>query len=444
MANISVAVTSYPGTIDTRTTLVDGTGNDTIQAIHHNGVASAVISIETELGTDPAGSLTDVATRLNVALNADGTVRSTVVAAGAGASVAYSAGVFTLGWRPDGPGYVSNLGIEVVANSPVANALRIRLTQRSGATPTSAAPIRLSFPVATASSSPSNGTYVERQITGETNIGFSSGSSLGTIIGETARIYVGALDTDGVVETVAWNPKIAQVASNTAVRLASLWKPSEVATYTTVAEGGAGAADSEATLYSTTARTGVFIRQLGYIDVTVGSGLGNWSNNPTLVRLIGPGVPTTGDVLHTIGTLSSTAQTGTTQAVADGTIPQIGEGNLYLWATLTSSNTTNPVLIESIGQFADTQAGGMRFVGHVHRNSEANALVTAAAITVDSSMLSPLPLSGMISTTTAGATGYYLIVGQTVAATLGFNAEGGAQRYGSSIQSFFRVSEICA
>src|SRR3990167_5674615 len=91
MANISVAVTSYPGTIDTRTTLVDGTGNDTIQAIHHNGVASAVISIETELGTDPAGSLTDVATRLNVALNADGTVRSTVVAAGAGASVAYSA-----------------------------------------------------------------------------------------------------------------------------------------------------------------------------------------------------------------------------------------------------------------------------------------------------------------------------------------------------------------
>ena len=88
MANITTSLTSYPGTQDTRTTLVDGTGNDTIQAIHHNGVASAIVAVETELGTDPAGSLTDVATRLNVALNADGTVRSTVVAAGAGASVA--------------------------------------------------------------------------------------------------------------------------------------------------------------------------------------------------------------------------------------------------------------------------------------------------------------------------------------------------------------------
>ena len=442
MANISVAVTSYPGTIDTRTTLVDGTGNDTIQAIHHNGVASAVISIETELGTDPAGSLTDVATRLNVALNADGTVRSTVVAAGAGASVAYSAGVFTLGWSPDGPGYVSNLGIEVVANSPVANALRIRLTQRSGATPTAAAPIRLSFPVATASSSPSNGTYTERQVTGETNLGLSSGSSFGTLVGETARIYVGALDTAGVVECVAWNPKASVFATTSAIaaRVAQLWSPSETATLSTTAEGGAGGADSAGTLYSTTARSGVYIRKLGYLDVTVGSGLGNWSNNPTDVQLIGPGVKTTGDVLQSVSTSSyAIVKTGTTAIPGDGTNPQNTEGNEFLWATVTSSNIRNPLLIDSTLLLSNS--GIARLVSHLHRQSEANALVTVGNVQAAGDM-GIITARVWVATNSSAATGFYLM-GGAAAGTTTMNGEA-VQLYGDSIGSYLTITEICA
>lgn len=49
-----------------------------IAANHYNQVKDALIKIETELGTDPAGSLTDVKTRLAVVLENNGTMKSGV------------------------------------------------------------------------------------------------------------------------------------------------------------------------------------------------------------------------------------------------------------------------------------------------------------------------------------------------------------------------------
>ena len=44
-------------------------------AMYHKQLKNAIIAIETELGTDPAGSLTDLTTRLAVALDDDGTIK---------------------------------------------------------------------------------------------------------------------------------------------------------------------------------------------------------------------------------------------------------------------------------------------------------------------------------------------------------------------------------
>lgn len=44
-------------------------------AMYHKQLKNAIIAIETELGTDPAGSLTDLKTRLAVALDDDGTIK---------------------------------------------------------------------------------------------------------------------------------------------------------------------------------------------------------------------------------------------------------------------------------------------------------------------------------------------------------------------------------
>jgi len=441
MANLNNGTTSYPGGLDTSPDLTDGPAGDEIVSAHQDGRGAAIVALETELGTDPAGSTADVKTRLAVALNDDGTVKTSVIQQGAGASVAYTGGVFTIGWSPDGPGYVQNLGLEVTANAPVANAMRIRLVQRSGATPTSASPIRLAFKVATASATPGNASYVVREITSDTALQLSSGSSFGTFVNETARIYIGALDNGGTIEALAYNPKEI-LATTTAARVLQLFKPSEVSTYTTVAEGGAGGADTAATLYSTSARTGVYLRRLGYMDVTLGSTVGNWSNAPNQISLIGPFVPQTGDVIQVVSTSTAILRTGTTVAVLDNTIPQKGEGNPYMWATMTATNPVNPVQLDSLW-FGTNGAAG-RLIGHLHRNAEADALATSAADFVTANGLAILSNHVLLATTTATAAGYYLIVGNNQAGTTTFNGEGAANMFGSSMASHLTVQEICA
>jgi hypothetical protein len=67
---------AYPAALDSFTTKVDGAGN-TILAAHVNAVQTSIVNTETELGTDPAGTATDVKTRLAVSLADDGDWRLT-------------------------------------------------------------------------------------------------------------------------------------------------------------------------------------------------------------------------------------------------------------------------------------------------------------------------------------------------------------------------------
>lgn len=82
MANISVADSTYTtGGLDSRATL-DGTSDATFQQM--NGAASGVIAVETILGDGPTlkGTVADLATRLAVEHNADGTQKTLPVAKG--------------------------------------------------------------------------------------------------------------------------------------------------------------------------------------------------------------------------------------------------------------------------------------------------------------------------------------------------------------------------
>jgi len=77
----------YPAALDTNSSLeVDSpaAGKTKARADVPNDLAAACVAIETELGTDPAGSLADVKTRLAVSINDDGTIKSTAVSVGAG------------------------------------------------------------------------------------------------------------------------------------------------------------------------------------------------------------------------------------------------------------------------------------------------------------------------------------------------------------------------
>lgn len=96
----------------------------------------------------------------------------------------------------------------------------------------------------------------------------SSGSTLGTTSAVQSRIIVLAIDNAGTVELAC-------------VNLAGSNKLDETNLINTTAEGGAGAADSASTIYSTTARTGVPYRVVGYVDSTQTTA-GTWAQTLTV------------------------------------------------------------------------------------------------------------------------------------------------------------------
>lgn len=71
---------SFPGAVKTFSAVVNGVTK--LVAALFNSPYDEITAIETELGTDPAGSMTDLKTRLAVSMNDDGTLKAVSVATG--------------------------------------------------------------------------------------------------------------------------------------------------------------------------------------------------------------------------------------------------------------------------------------------------------------------------------------------------------------------------
>ena len=102
------------------------------------------------------------------------------------------------------------------------------------------------------------------------NLVISSGSTLGTINAVQSDIAVLAINNAGTIE-------LAAVNIDGGVDL------SETGLISTTAEGGAGAADSASTVYSTTARSNVAYRVIGIIRSTQATA-GTWATAPSLIQ----------------------------------------------------------------------------------------------------------------------------------------------------------------
>lgn len=160
------------------------------------------------------------------------------------------------------PYTIQNLSFTASVGS---KALTVALKGVDGNAPSASNPINIAFRSATATSS----ALVNRTVTAATSVVLSSGSTLGFTSAQTAKIYVWAIDYGGTVE----------LALSRRVK----WSATELVS--TTAEGGAGAADSGATLYSTTARTNVACRLLGNITIQTGATAGEWDNAPTVLAV---------------------------------------------------------------------------------------------------------------------------------------------------------------
>jgi hypothetical protein len=105
------------------------------------------------------------------------------------------------------------------------------------------------------------------------NLVISSGSTLGTVNAVASRIVVLAINNAGTIELAAVNISGGNQLDETNL-------------ITTTAEGGAGAADSANVIYSTTARTSVAYRVIGFIDSTQTTA-GTWATAPSTIQGVG-------------------------------------------------------------------------------------------------------------------------------------------------------------
>jgi hypothetical protein len=146
-------------------------------------------------------------------------------------------------------------GIQSIAATVATNALTVTLN-----------PTTLDFRSTTLTS----GAVVSRVISSAISVVVSSGSTLGTVSAVQSRIVVLAIDNAGTVELAV-------------VNIAGGNNLTETGLISTTAEGGVGAADSASTIYSTTARTNVAYRVVGYVESTQATA-GTWATTPSTIQ----------------------------------------------------------------------------------------------------------------------------------------------------------------
>lgn len=145
-----------------------------------------------------------------------------------------------------------------------ASALTVAIKTKAGADATGGDPINIGFRNATAGT----GDYFIRSISAALSMVISSGSTLGHVNGVAQYIFVYAIDNAGTVELALSSRKF-----------------DDGSLITTTAEGGAGAADSGTTIYSSTARTNVPLRYIGRL-VSNQTTAGTWAAAPTEISLL--------------------------------------------------------------------------------------------------------------------------------------------------------------
>jgi hypothetical protein len=163
----------------------------------------------------------------------------------------------------------SALGMTLINGYIIASvgssALTVAIKTNAGNDPSATDPVLAVFRNATVSS----GSVSIVSITAATSVVVSNGSSLGSTASLPAKLNVLLLNNAGTAELAVCN----------AYGYNDLDEGNVIST---TAEGGAGAADSASVIYSTTARSNVAFRYVGYLDVTPGASFA-WSAAPTVI-----------------------------------------------------------------------------------------------------------------------------------------------------------------
>ena len=146
------------------------------------------------------------------------------------------------------------------------------------------------------SSTASSGATTTRNVTAAISMTVSNGSTLGTVSTVASKLAILAIDNAGTVELAVVNANAYGLLD-------------ERSLISTTAEGGTGTADSGTVIYSTTARTNVPFRIIGYVESTQATA-GAWATSPSNVAGMGGAIVPQPNPVITQGTaIASTSGT---------------------------------------------------------------------------------------------------------------------------------------
>jgi hypothetical protein len=217
----------------------------------------------------------------------------------------------------------------------------------------------------------------------------------------------------------------------------------------TTAEGGAGGADSAGVIYTTAAIQETPKRVLG--SLTWEGGLatpGTWNALPEGNELFGKNSKLPGEVVTSgarqVSALRSATFGGATAVLPiDDTIPTDAEG-APAWAEIpiVPTSAANVLQIEAEANLSPDAANEYVAVMAAISNNPASAIAWARSVGANL----PVEVSLFFQTRAGSVTTqlWEARLGYTAASTVYMNGQSGARRFGGTLPSTFRVSEIVA
>jgi hypothetical protein len=274
------------------------------------------------------------------------------------------------------------------------------------------------------SSTASSGATTTRNVTASISMTVSNGSTLGTSSGVLSIFAVLAIDNAGTVE-------LAVVNANGYGFL------DERVLISTTAEGGTGTADSGTVIYSTTARTSVPFRVVGYIQSTQATA-GAYASSPSNIAGAGSSI-SKGTLLQVVTSATGALATGTTTIPFDDTIPQITEGTEFMTLAITPSSATSTLIIQVTLQIGGTAADWTTVA--LFQDSTASALA-ATTSNLTANYGSPQTFTYKMTAGTTSSTTFRVRAGAGSAGTITVNGTASARRLGGVMASTMTIYEV--
>jgi hypothetical protein len=200
----------------------------------------------------------------------------------------------------------------------------------------------------------------------------SNGSTLGSVSGVESRLAIIAIDNAGTVELAV-------------VNATGYGAFDERVLINTTAEGGVGAADSASVIYSTSARTSVAFRVVGYVSSTQATA-GAWATTPSNVTGVG-GNKVPQDLV------SATAQASTSGTSIDFTSIPSWVKRVTVMFNGVSTNGTSPIIVQLAA------SGSVQTTGYTGTMFQAQQSQTCV-ITTLSSGFNVVDVTGALATQT--------------------------------------------